>query len=258
MRCPVALLLMLSLVVRPGLGVPTEDEDEGELVLVKELGGGRMRRSAESSLPRYLHMQFCVGDETMSLQLERNTDIDTNIPFTFAGNKSRKVYIPDRQDIALYQDGRSGAAVSVTAKKHTNDGQYNVLIDLTYRMIDPTVSGIKIRPFLTEFHIAQSPTELNWTSESIIRHGDTVRKTLTSEAVIEKLAAWRLEDGRTWKNPDHAMLWTRYDIAESVNNSQTLGLSYEDGICVGQYGVSIIEDGGLTYWSVAAHELGHK
>ena len=79
--------------------MPTEDEneDEGELVLVKELGAGRMRRSAESSLPRYLHMQFNVGNETMTLQLERNTELDTNIPFTFAGEEGRKVYIPDKE-----------------------------------------------------------------------------------------------------------------------------------------------------------------
>ena len=83
-----------------GVDKPAEDEDEGELVLVKELGGGRMRRSAESAesaLPRYLHMQFSVSNETMSLQLERNTELDTNIPFTFAGEKGRRVYIPDRQ-----------------------------------------------------------------------------------------------------------------------------------------------------------------
>ena len=78
-------------------GVDKPTEDKGELVMVKELGGGRMRRSAQSSLPRYLHMQLTVAGETMTLQLQRNTDIDTNIPFTFAGNKSRKVYIPDRQ-----------------------------------------------------------------------------------------------------------------------------------------------------------------
>ena len=85
-----------------GVDKPTEDEveDEGELVLVKELGAGRMRRSAESAesaLPRYLHMQFNVGNETMTLQLERNTELDTNIPFTFAGEEGRKVYIPDKE-----------------------------------------------------------------------------------------------------------------------------------------------------------------
>ena len=78
-----------------GLDKPTEGDDE--LVLVKELSGSRMRRSAESTLPRYLHMKFSVGGETMTLQLVRNTDIDTNIPFTFAGNKEKKVYIPDRE-----------------------------------------------------------------------------------------------------------------------------------------------------------------
>ena len=31
----------------------------------------------------------------------------------------------------MYQDGRSGAAVSVTAKTHTTDGQYNVLVSFS-------------------------------------------------------------------------------------------------------------------------------
>ncbi|KAK2188361.1 hypothetical protein NP493_134g00002 [Ridgeia piscesae] len=116
--------------------------------MVKELGGGRMRRSAQSSLPRYLHMQLTVAGETMTLQLQRNTDIDTNIPFTFAGNKSRKVYIPDRQDIALYQDEMHGAAVSVTAKKEKNNAEYKVLegtfnINRTYYVIHPENISIK-------------------------------------------------------------------------------------------------------------------
>ncbi|KAK2188362.1 hypothetical protein NP493_134g00004 [Ridgeia piscesae] len=84
----------------------------------------------------------------MTLQLQRNTDIDTNIPFTFAGNKSRKVYIPDRQDIALYHDEMHGAAVSVTAKKDKNYGQYKVLegsfnINRTYYVIHPENSATK-------------------------------------------------------------------------------------------------------------------
>ncbi|KAK2180307.1 hypothetical protein NP493_451g02000 [Ridgeia piscesae] len=62
-------------------------------------------------------MQFGVEGETVTLRLERNTDIDTNIAFTFAGDKGRKVYIPDRQDIGFYQDQTYGAAISVTAKK---------------------------------------------------------------------------------------------------------------------------------------------
>ncbi|KAK2183048.1 hypothetical protein NP493_326g02009 [Ridgeia piscesae] len=84
----------------------------------------------------------------MTLQLQRNTDIDTNIPFTFAGNKSRKVYIPDRQDIALYQDEMHGAAVSVTAKKDMNYGQYKVLegsfnVNRTYYVIHPENNATK-------------------------------------------------------------------------------------------------------------------
>ncbi|KAK2188366.1 hypothetical protein NP493_134g01018 [Ridgeia piscesae] len=88
----------------------------------------------------------------MTLQLQRNTDIDTNIPFTFAGNKSRKVYIPDRQDIALYQDEMHGAAVSVTEKKDMNYGQYKVLegsfnINRTYYVIQPENSAKKQQSF---------------------------------------------------------------------------------------------------------------
>lgn len=72
-------------------------EGDGELVLVKELRGRRMRRSTESSLPSLLHTQFVVAGETVSLRLVRNTDIDTNVTFTFAKKKHEKVYIPDRE-----------------------------------------------------------------------------------------------------------------------------------------------------------------
>ncbi|KAI0220634.1 hypothetical protein LSAT2_027880 [Lamellibrachia satsuma] len=93
MTCRVALVLLLVCAVE-GLYQPAEGD--GELVLVKELRGGRVRRSDEWTLPRYLHMQFSVAGETVTLQLVRNTDIDTNIPFTFAGNKDKTVYIPER------------------------------------------------------------------------------------------------------------------------------------------------------------------
>ena len=76
-------------------GKPTEGD--GELVLVKELRGSRTVRSTESALPRLLHTQFRVDGETVSLRLVRNTDIDTNVPFTFAKNKHEKVYVPDRE-----------------------------------------------------------------------------------------------------------------------------------------------------------------
>ena len=77
-------------VMCPGLGKPT-DED-GELVLVKELRGGRVRRSTESTLPRFLHMQFSVAGESVNLQLERNTDIERSVRLSFA-NKNKKTYI---------------------------------------------------------------------------------------------------------------------------------------------------------------------
>ena len=79
-------------------------EENSELVLVKEQHADRMRRTAESTLPRYLQMQFGVEGETVTLRLERNTDIDTNIAFTFAGDKGRKVYIPDRQVRKIQQE----------------------------------------------------------------------------------------------------------------------------------------------------------
>ena len=36
------------------------------------------------------------------------------------------------------------------------------------------------------------------------------------------------------------------------------GLAFFEAICWGTLGASIIEDRGLTYWQVAAHELGHR
>ena len=93
----ITLYIPVHFILRGKLaGLYQTAEGDGELVLVKELRGVRMRRSAEWTLPRYLHMQFSVAGETVTLQLVRNTDIDTNIPFTFAGNKDKTTYIPDR------------------------------------------------------------------------------------------------------------------------------------------------------------------
>ena len=47
----------------------------------------------------------------------------------------------------------------------------------------------------------------------------------------------------------HWMLW--YDAI-------CLGFSILGGICYGPEGISLIEDRGLTFWVIAAIELGHK
>ncbi|KAI0238532.1 hypothetical protein LSAT2_010747 [Lamellibrachia satsuma] len=103
-----------------GLGKQTEED--GELVLVKELGSGRMRRSAESTLQQHLHMQFSVAGERMVLQLVQNTDIDMNVPFRFAENKKEQIYIPNAEAIALYQDSAQGAAILISKTRHVNGG----------------------------------------------------------------------------------------------------------------------------------------
>ena len=78
-----------------GLGKPTEED--GELVLVKELGSGRMRRSADSTLQHHLHVQFSVAGERVVLQLVQNTDIDMNVPFRFAEDKTKQIYVPNAE-----------------------------------------------------------------------------------------------------------------------------------------------------------------
>ncbi|KAI0234481.1 hypothetical protein LSAT2_015251 [Lamellibrachia satsuma] len=89
-----------------------------ELVYVKELEVGRQRRSTSPQLlPHFLYFQFNVGEHTVKLRLVRNTDIFINVPFTFAGKKREKLFLPDRQDFALYQDATNGAAISVTTTK---------------------------------------------------------------------------------------------------------------------------------------------
>ena len=68
-------------------------------VHVRELHVGRQRRSVEPepTLPHFLHFQFGVRGHTVKLRLVRNLDITTNVPFTFAGEKGDKLYLPDRQ-----------------------------------------------------------------------------------------------------------------------------------------------------------------
>ena len=76
-------------------GRPTEED--GELVMVRELGDHRLKRSTESLLPSHLHTNFRIGGDVVSLRLVRNAAIDTNISFTFVKNKREKIYIPDRE-----------------------------------------------------------------------------------------------------------------------------------------------------------------
>ena len=68
-------------------------------VHVRELHVGRQRRSVqpEPTLPHFLHFQFDVRGHAVKLRLVRNLDITTNVPFTFAGEKGDKLYLPERQ-----------------------------------------------------------------------------------------------------------------------------------------------------------------
>ena len=77
--------------VRAGRCKPLDAD--GELVLVKELRGGRVRRSTESTLTRHIHVQFTVAGDRVTLQLALNTDVDTNVHFRFASNTHEQVYV---------------------------------------------------------------------------------------------------------------------------------------------------------------------
>ncbi|KAI0220635.1 hypothetical protein LSAT2_027881, partial [Lamellibrachia satsuma] len=131
-------------------------------------------------------------------------------------------------------------------------------IDLAYQSIDSNVWGISISPFLTEFHIAKSRAESSWTAMSILSTGTTFKTTvIDGRDVLKKMSRWKTEDGRSWKNPDHVMLWTRYDLYDSYLSAFRLANS--NAICRGRgEGVSAIEDQGLNSWQVAASQLGHS
>ena len=58
--------------------------------------------------------------------------------------------------------------------------------------------------------ILQTAEESTWTETSIQTTGSTVKETVVNAtAVLEKMTAWKTQEGRSWNNPDHAMLWTR-------------------------------------------------
>ena len=57
---------------------------------------------------------------------------------------------------------------------------------------------------------AQSPYDLNLTAWSVISIGDSVETTIANATeLLDVMIYWKHQEGRTWKNPDHAMLWTR-------------------------------------------------
>ncbi|KAI0216172.1 A disintegrin and metalloproteinase with thrombospondin motifs adt-1 [Lamellibrachia satsuma] len=130
-------------------------------------------------------------------------------------------------------------------------------VDLAYKSIDSNTYDIKITPFLTEYHIAETKEASTWTVTSITQTADTVQDTVVDASVIlDKLEVWKTTGGRSWKNPDHAMLWTIYDIYGS--SKSTVGFAPVTGICRGGRGTAVIEESGLGSWAIAAHELGHN
>jgi len=56
----------------------------------------------------------------------------------------------------------------------------------------------------------KSQAESTWTTTSILSTGSTVETTVVNaSSVLYKMRKWKTQDGRSWKNPDHAMVWTR-------------------------------------------------
>ena len=45
---------------------------------------------------------------------------------------------------------------------------------------------------------------------------------VNATAILDKMSVWKTQDGRSWKNPDHAMLWTRWDCALKIRLGFTL------------------------------------
>ncbi|KAI0232830.1 hypothetical protein LSAT2_016875, partial [Lamellibrachia satsuma] len=368
MGVPVAAFLMLLLIVSAGRCKPLEGD--GELVLVKELRSSRLRRSTESTLRRHLHVQFNVAGERLTLQLARNTDIDTNVPFSFANNKHEKIYVPDEKAVAFCQDITQGAAilaknkeeqiiqldgsfhfkgksytiqpvdngapvspngvphrvtkvkmatdyVEVAKEKHatfkadmneskmskgeakrrqkrdTTVAAYYVEImfvldhtiydywtarsidrndtlskikyfylqkmnafDMVFRSIDSGASGIMITPVLKEIFIAETREESTWTAGNIVTNGDSVETTVINATVgLEDFAVWTIQDGRSWKNPDYAMLWTRYDVLAGTSATPR-GVGKFKGICRGRSAVSVMEEYGQHSWRRGIYMIG--
>ncbi|KAK2174604.1 hypothetical protein NP493_788g01007 [Ridgeia piscesae] len=128
-------------------------------------------------------------------------------------------------------------------------------IDLAYKTIDSVANGIMITPWLKEYYIAKKTRQSPWTVNSISSKGATYRATaIDGDKVISEMQKWVVEGGRYWGNPDHAMLWTKYNLF----GDSTVGYAPISTICKYGGGVSVNEDRGFHSWATAAHELGHN
>ena len=86
-------------------GFKNQKLEDAELLYVKEVSVGRQRRSTSTTpplLPHYLHFRFNVSGQDVNLRLVRNMDVSTNVPFTFAGKKEEKLYLPDRKVLSYH------------------------------------------------------------------------------------------------------------------------------------------------------------
>lgn len=133
--------------------------------------------------------------------------------------------------------------------------QFNGM-DLAYQRIDTNQWGLQITLWLKQLRIAKTAAKSPWVqASSVTQLGDTPETTYVDvDKVITKLGKWATNGQRTWSNPDHAMLWTRYNLRDD----SLVGYAPVAGICRSGAGVSVVEDTGLHAWATAAHELGHN
>lgn len=54
------------------------------------------------------------------------------------------------------------------------------------------------------------PSRIELDSEEHTFNGNRTETTvIDANAALEKMTLWKTKDGRSWKKPDHVMLWTR-------------------------------------------------
>ncbi|OAF64631.1 hypothetical protein A3Q56_07642 [Intoshia linei] len=124
-------------------------------------------------------------------------------------------------------------------------------INMAYKSFSK--ENVYINIILTKIHIAtklqDSEFYVTLNDKNEIKNG-----IINGDILIEEFGKWVKKSSSLLHNPDHIMLWTRYDLF----GDNTIGYAYTNSICLNGYSLSLNKFIDMTSWITATHELGHS
>ncbi|XP_060595991.1 zinc metalloproteinase-disintegrin-like VMP-III [Ruditapes philippinarum] len=130
-------------------------------------------------------------------------------------------------------------------------------VDLRYRSI--TTRNYNIRILLTAVYCADTRISSSWTELSKYQHTDP--DYIDSDAVLSKFTDWYETFKEFLPGHDHAMLFTKYDIAQTkdgILDKDVVGVANQGDICFLKKQSLIQDTFGEDVALAAAHEIGHN